>query len=137
MLEAALGKVAARAYTTADRRDWEAAMERIARLSPEGRTEQERRRLANAWQRMAQLAHALDGPTSEYLNLLEVACGLDPDDEVLRREIDYQRRRRAVLAARVAEAGRVRAAREAGRDPYHDTSYIGGDGQRGSPRPGN
>lgn len=125
-IEAALVALRSGHRVAQDRAEWEEAMERLASRPLEGRGLADRVRLANAWSRMALLVRHLDGPTSQYLDLLEVAHGLNPQDEALRREVDYQRTRKAIAQERTQEAARIRAAREAGRDIESERPYVGG-----------
>jgi hypothetical protein len=80
---------------------------------------------------MAELTHALEGPSTRYLEYLEIALNLDPENETLRKEVDLQRTRKALAARRVDEAARVRALRAAGKDPFKDLPLI--DGLRQEP----
>ncbi|BET65968.1 hypothetical protein ASA1KI_08860 [Opitutales bacterium ASA1] len=130
VIESALDALVRKERSPEARRNWEAAIERIARVSQRDRGPVERKQLAAAWKRIAELMLRLDGPSVEYHDSLEIAYGLDPDDELLRKEVEYQRTRRSVAESRVAEAARVRAEQAAGRDPYRDLPYIGGKGRQ-------
>ncbi len=101
-----------------DRESIDAAIEGLAKVDALRLGAADRRKLGRAWQLAAELTRRLDGPTVEMVLQLELAYSLVPDDPELERQVVFERQRKRAAELRVAEAKRVREARERGEDPF-------------------
>lgn len=75
---------------------------------------QQRIDLARAWKLMSALTHQIDGDTPEVLESLRIAHSLDPEDEEVKREMDFMQRKMAAVNERLEEAARLREAKAKG-----------------------
>ncbi|MCH6258959.1 hypothetical protein MLD52_20555 [Puniceicoccaceae bacterium K14] len=116
-----------------DRKYIQISIDKLEKLDTKKMELEERSKVGKAWWKAAELTRRLDGPTEEMMEQLEMAYSLAPDDEELMKEVAYQRRRVQVVSLRLAEAKRVREAREAGKDPYANLKPLLSDrGQGGA-----
>jgi hypothetical protein len=72
---------------------------------------EQRAELARAWKLMSALTHQLDGDTPEVLESLRIAHSLDPQDEEVKREMDFMQRKIDAVNERLEEAARLREAK--------------------------
>lgn len=110
---------------TEDRTAIDDAIDDLARIDSSNRGELEKAQLSEAWKEAAFLMRRLDGPTEESTGYLEIAYSLNPFDEGLANEVKFQRSRKELVEARLAEAERIRTARDNGEDHYIGLPSIG------------
>lgn len=113
------------ALKAGDRETIDEALKELAGIPSTNRSQREKAQLSEAWKEAAFLTRRLDGPTDESNGYLEIAYSLNPSDEALAKEVKFQRDRKAILAGRLAEAARIREAKENGEDPYIGLPSIG------------
>ena len=78
-----------------------AVRERLASLAaPSKENLEERRRRSRIWKLMADTTHAVEGFSERLIEELESAAELDPDDEEVKAELEFQKRRLELLELR-------------------------------------
>lgn len=107
-----------------DREPLNRAIKKLSTIDPKAQEGAELQKLARAWQLAAELTRRLDGPTDEMLSQLEQAYLLNPDDAELKRQVLFERQRKRLAMARVAEAERIRKARDRGEDPFDGLAEV-------------
>ncbi len=119
-LDEELSKIRNKNFKAIDREGIALAYDRIASFDPKGVAGEDRRRLSRVWQRMAQFTLRLDGTTIEAYEQLKIALELDPSNENLAREVEYQRVRQELAEQRLKDAEKFRN----GENP-NPTEYVG------------
>ncbi|MCH6259112.1 hypothetical protein MLD52_21325 [Puniceicoccaceae bacterium K14] len=128
VLEEALVKLRQKSFTDEERLKVDVAIERLSSVNSSRLDYEECRKLARVWTQAAKLSRSSDGPTDEYVDRLKKILELNPDDEVITKELAYQVARRKITEARLKAAARLREQIENGEGRYPGYPYIGGQG---------
>ena len=125
VIEEARKRLMSGALKFGDRETIDKAVSELSKIEMRKRSPKERERLSRAWAEAARLARKLDGPTQRSVDYLEIAYALDPDNQDLANEVKFQRDRKRIIEARLAEAKRIREAQAKGEDPDSSVPYVG------------